>query len=304
MAKKSDPGLGSIYSGEIKRLINPDGSYNMKRHGSLRGVKDLYKYLIEVSWWLFILFALLSYLFVNCFFALLYMLVGTDGISGLNPDLPDFLNAFFFSVQTFTSVGYGTMSPISLGTNIIETFESFFGLMSIALITGLLYGRFSRPKSKLAFSKNILTTPYEEGMAVMFKMVNKRNSILLNAHVKTILIMDKGGDENRFNKTYAPLELEVDQVNFFPLTWTLVHAIREDSPFRGLTMKDLQQRNAEVLVLVEAFDETHSQSITEKKGYGGDQWLEGYKFDRNFGIGNDGELELFIDELDNLIPLR
>lgn len=303
MAKKSDPGLGTLYNSEIKRLVNPDGTYNMRRKGALRGVKDLYKHLIEVKWWLFLLYAFLYYLVINAVFAVLYMVVGINGISGTNPEIPDFFNAFFFSVQTFTSLGYGAMSPLSFGANLIETLESFAGLMSIALITGLLYGRFSRPKSKLAFSKNILITPYKDGNAVMFKMVNKRDSILLNAEVKAILIMDQGDGENRFNKTFARLDLELNQINFFPLTWTLVHAITEDSPFHGFDVEKLQARNAEVLILVEAFDETHSQSITEKSAYGSDQWLEGYKFDRNFRIGKDGTLELYINELDNLIPL-
>jgi len=303
MAKKNDPGLGTQYNSEVKRLVNPDGTYNMRRHGALRGVKDLYKHLIEAKWWTFLFYAFLYYVVINVFFALLYLMVGVDGISGLNPDIPNFFNTFFFSVQTFTSLGYGAMSPLSFGANLIETLESFAGLMSIALITGLLYGRFSRPKSKIAFSKNILITPYKDGNAVMFKMVNKRDSILLNATVKAILIMDQGDGENKFNKTYAQLELELDKINFFPLTWTLVHAITEDSPFYGFTVNQLKERNAEVLVLVEAFDETHSQNITEKSAYGSDQWLEGYKFDRNFRIGKDGKLDLFINELDKLVPL-
>jgi inward rectifier potassium channel len=134
-------------------------------------------------------------------------------------------------------------------------------------------------------------------------MVNKRDSILLNTHVDAILIMDQGGQEGRFNKIYHRLELELNHVNFFPLTWTIVHPITENSPFHGLSIKALQERNAEVLILVEAFDETHSQTIIEKKGYGGQEWLEGYKFDRNFKVGENGELELFIKEIDTLLPI-
>jgi len=304
MAKKSDPGLGTQYNSEIKRMINPDGSYNIRRRGALRGIRDLYKYLIELSWWMFLIYALLYYMVINCIFSALYLMVGIDGISGINTNIPDFFDAFFFSVQTFTSVGYGTMSPVSFEANLVGTLESFAGLMSIALITGLLYGRFSKPRAKIGFSKNILVTPYRDGNGVMFKLVNKRDSTLLDAEVKVILFMDKGGaDENQFNKEFHRLELELDQINFFPLSWTIVHAITEDSPFYGLSVTDLQRRNAEVLVLVEAFDETHSQSVKEKKGYGSDQWLEGHKFDRNFRPGRDGKLELFIDELDNVIPI-
>lgn len=305
MAKNSDPGLGTLYNSEVKRMINANGDYNIKRRGALRGIRDLYKYLIELSSGMFILFALLYYLFINSIFAALYLLVGFDGISGTSAEIPDFFEALFFSVQTFTSVGYGTMSPMSISANVVGTLESFAGLMSIALITGLLYGRFSKPKSKLAFSKNILIAPFKEENAMMFKMVNTRDSTLLNAKVKVILFLDKGGDDvNQFNKEFHRLDLELDQINFFPLTWTIVHAINAESPFYGLSVEDLQIRNAEVLVLFEAFDETHSQNVKEKKGYGGDEWLEGYQFDRNFRAAEDGELELFINEIDNVVPLE
>ena len=304
MAKNTDPGLGTNYSTEIKRFVNPDGSYNIRRKGAIRGVRDFYKFLIESSWRAFILHALLYYVVINAIFACLFLAVGLDGLSISTTDIPDFLDAFFFSVQTFTSVGYGSVSPLSLSANIVAAVESFVGLMSIALITGLLYGRFSRPKAKIAFSNNILITDFKEHQAMMFKIVNKRDSTLLNTEVKVILFIDKGGeDADQFNKDFFRLELELEHIHFFPLSWTLVHAIKDDSPFKGLTVADLKKRNAEVLVLVEAFDETHGQSVKEKKGYGGDQWLEGYKFDRNFRGGEDGVLELFIDELDNVVPL-
>ncbi len=303
MAKQSDPGLGSSYTKEIKRLVNSDGSYNMVRHGALKGIRDFYKYLIEISWWQFMLLSALYYLLINGLFAFVYLIVGIDGITGIQENASDFLNAFFFSVQTFTSVGYGHLAPHSMAASIVGTIESFAGLMSIALITGLLYGRFSRPTSKLAFSQNIIITPYQEEMAMMFKMVNKRDSILLNAHVRAILIMDRGGDVDQFNKMYFQLDLELDKINFFPLTWTIVHKIDAKSPIFEMSVQELKARNAEVLILVEAFDETHSQMITEKRAYGGEQWLDGVKFERNFAINNAGILELFIEDLDKVTPL-
>lgn len=305
MAKNGDPGLGTNYSTEVKRFVNPNGSYNIRRKGALTGMRDFYKLLIEISWGMFLLYALLYYIVINCIFAGLFLAVGLDGLSISTTDIPDFLDAFFFSVQTFTSVGYGSVSPMSLSTNVVAAVESFVGLMSIALITGLLYGRFSRPTAKIAFSNNILITDFKDGEAMMFKLVNKRDSTLLNAEVKVILFMDKGGsDANQFNKDFYRLELELESIHFFPLSWTIVHAISDESPFKGLTVEQLKKRNAEVLVLVEAFDETHGQSVKEKHGYGGEQWLEGYKFDRNFRGGADGMLELHIDELDNVIPLE
>ena len=209
MAKTKDPGLGSKYDNEVKRLINEDGSYNIIRHGALLGIKDFYKFLIDISWNRFLLYSLLGYLIINALFALIYLVVGLDQISGLNTDSSDFFEAYFFSVQTLTSVGYGQMSPIGFGANLVATAESFIGLMSISLITGLLYGRFSKPSSKLKFTKNIIIAPFEDGKAVMFKMVNQRNSILLNSDVTTILNMDEGTGDGKFNKTYYQLKLQI-----------------------------------------------------------------------------------------------
>lgn len=300
---KTDPGLGSAYNKEIKRMVNRDGSYNLIRHGALRGFRDTYKYLIELKWWQFLMFSLGYYLLINVLFAVMYLIAGAEHVSGTDPLIPDFAEMFFFSVQTFTSVGYGYMAPTGIATNLIVTLESFAGLMSIALITGLLYGRFSRPKSKLAFSKNIIIAPFQDGEALMFKVVNKRDDILLNATAKMILIMDRGGEEGQFNKQYHQLELELDRINFFPLTWTIVHAITADSPIHGLRKADLLERNAEVLILVEAYDETHGQVVTEKFAYGAEDWLEGVRFDRNFKVNEDGTIELFIGELDKVVKV-
>lgn len=294
----SDPGLGSSYSKEVKRLVNSDGSYNIVRHGALRGFRDTYKYLIELSWWKFLLFTVLYYVMVNVIFAVLYLIAGPENISGTDPQINDFMEMFFFSVQTFTSVGYGYMAPTGMATNLVVTLESFAGLMSIALMTGLLYGRFSRPKSMLAFSKKILLAPFQDGEALMFKVVNKRDDILLNASVKMILIMDRGTGAEQFNKLYYQLDLQLDRINFFPLTWTVVHPINETSPVKGLRPADLIARNTEILILIEAYDETHGQMVVEKHSYGKDDWQEGVKFDRNFRVNEDGTIELFIDELD------
>lgn len=300
MTNRKDPGLGSKYDKEVKRLINEDGSYNIVRHGALTGIKDFYKYLTDISWSRFLLYSLIGYLIINAVFACIYIAIGLNQISGINTDHVHYINAYFFSVQTLTSLGYGQMSPIGMGANIVATIESFMGLMSIALITGLLYGRFSKPSSKLKFSKNILISPFQDKTAMMFKMVNQRNAILLNTKVSTILIMDKGGEE-KFNKTYNQLELQIDFVNFFPLTWTIVHVINDKSPFYGLSIEEIKEKNAEVIVLVEAFDETHSQTIIERHSFGGDQWLGDVKFVKNFKTNDQGQIELFIDELDTLI---
>lgn len=245
-----------------------------------------------------------GFIFLNLIFTFLYLSVGINEIKGFNEELSNFENAFFFSSQTFSTVGYGVLHPNGVVTNYIAMLESFLGLLSFALATGLLWGRFSKPSLKIAFSKNIIITPFEYRFAVMFKMVNHRNNILLNTKVRCIFIIDKGHGQTAFNKDYFELKLESDQVNFFPLTWTIVHKITEDSPFHKIPFDDLIKRNAEVIILVETFDESFSQTIFQKHSYAKEQWLENVKFERNFESNERGHIELNVKDINRYSSLN
>lgn len=304
MKETKDPGLGSSFVKPVTRMMNEDGSYNIIRRGGLNGISDIYKFLIEIHWIYFVMILLGGFIAMNLLFALIYLLIGIDHISGVNSELPDFLNAFFFSSQTFTTVGYGALSPLGMATNFVAMFESFLGLTSFAIATGLLWGRFSRPASKIAFSKNIIITPFENGKAVMFKMVNLRNNVLLNTKVRCIFIIDKGTGDIAYNKAYSELKLETDTVNFFPLTWTLVHKINDDSPINSLSLSGLKQLHAEVIILVETFDETYSQTILQKHSYSAEQWLENVRFERNFDANEHGQIELNVKDLNRITPIK
>lgn len=296
MSKSKDPGLGSNYRASVSRMINEDGTYNIQRSGGMHTFRDLYKYLIEVRWGTFFLLTISTYLLINVIFAGIYMIGGVEDISGINPNSNKFLNAFFFSVQTFTTVGYGFLAPVGAIAGIISTFEAFLGLLYFALITGLLYGRFSKPSSKIAFARNAILTEYEGGKAVMFKMVNQRNSVLLKASVKCIISMDALDGQ----RTYHHIPLELDFIQFFPLTWTIVHKVDENSPLYELNVEQIKERNTELIVMVEAFDETFSQNIIEKRSFAGDQWIGGVKFKRNFSVNEEGKIDLRIDELNDV----
>jgi inward rectifier potassium channel len=297
MKNTKDPGLGSKFIKPVKRMVNEDGSYNIIRKGGVSGVKDFYKFLIDLHWFWFSLFLIGSFLFLNLIFTTCYVLIGIETIAGNYPELSPFENAFFFSAQTFTTVGYGALHPKGALTNYIAMAESFLGLLSFAIATGLLWGRFSKPSLKIAFSKNIIITPHEDSKAVMFKMVNQRKNVLLNTTIKCIFIIDKGSGQTAFNKDYSELKLESDQVNFFPLTWTLVHKITEDSPLYNINFNELVKRNGEVIILVETFDETFSQTILQKHSYACEQWLENVKFERNFEANEQGHIELNVQDI-------
>jgi inward rectifier potassium channel len=278
-------------------MVNEDGSYNIIRKGGLSGVKDFYKFLIDIHWTWFSLILIGSFILLNLIFTSIYLLIGIDNIAGHFPELSAFENAFFFSTQTFTTLGYGALHPRGVFTNYIAMTESFSGLLSFAIATGLLWGRFSKPSLKIAFSKNIIITPFEEGYAVMFKIVNQRKNVLLNTKIKCIFIIDQGAGQTAFNKNYSELKLETDQVNFFPLTWTLVHKITEDSPLYNIPFEELKIRHAEVTLLVETFDETFSQTILQKHSYASEQWLENVKFERNFEANERGQIELNVQDI-------
>lgn len=300
MKFETEEGFGSSKNLNNVRFFKEDGNYNIRRKGSLNGIRDIYKYLISINWLVFLSLVTVAFIFINLLFAGLYLLVGIEGITGINTSLNGFWNAFFFSIETFTTIGYGALSPSSFGIHILVVIESYLSIISVAFITGLLYGRFSKPSSKILFSDMILFTEHNQKNAVMFKMVNARKSVLLNAKVKVILMLDQKSNSNGMKGNHS-LQLELETITFFPLTWTVVHSIDENSPFWGLNFHDILKRNAEVIVLVEAFDETHSQSIFKIKSYAGKQWVKNKKFARSFGADESGTIVLDINSINELM---
>ncbi len=284
-------------------MMNRDGSYNIVRKGGLTKMQDFYKYMLDTSLPKFLIILLVIYIVLNLFFSGVYMFIGIDQLKGIPDNQPPFFSAFFFSTQTFTTVGYGSVSPGGTGAEIVAMIEAFFGLMAFAIATGLLYGRFSKPNAKIGFSENIIITPFEDTKAVMFKIVNMRDNVLLKSKVNVYLALDKEDGEHSFIKQYYQLNLEVDNIMFFPLTWTLVHKITDDSPLFGLSLDTIKKRNGEVLVLIETFDETYSQDIVKKHSYAQEDWLENVKFEGNFRPNDNGELVLYIDELSKVVPV-
>lgn len=304
MKTMKDPGLGSKFQKPIKRMMNQDGTYNIIRKGGLTKFQDFYKYLLEVSLGKFLLIILLIYILLNIVFTCIYLGIGIEELKGVSEHQPAFFSAFFFSTQTFTTVGYGSVSPHGIGAEIVAMVEAFVGLLGFALATGLLYGRFSKPNAKIGFSKNIILTPFDEGQAIMFKTVNLRNNVLLKTKISVFIALDKEIGANNFMKEYFPLTLEVDTITFFPLTWTLVHKITDDSPVANMNIDDLKLKNAEVFILIETFDETYSQDIVQKHSYAQNDWIDKVKFDTNFRTNTAGNLELHVNELDKLITLN
>lgn len=233
MAKQiQDPGIGTKFDEKIKRIINADGTYNVVRKGHKTGIRDIFKYLVDISWFRFLMILFSAYIILNIFFTFIYLLCGFENIAGINPsEGPVFFQAFFFSIQTFTTVGYGTLSPLGIPTQSVAAVEAFTGFLSFSLATGLLYGRFSRPQSKLAFADNFVYSKYENGHSFKFKMTNLSDVVLQDVQAKIICMFNKKNEAGEFNRQFYELPVTLPHIEIMALTWTLVHKIDAESPF-------------------------------------------------------------------------
>lgn len=293
-----EQGFGSGKEFSSNRLINKDGTFNIVRIGAVDGFKDFYRFLLSLSWPKFFGFTFFFYIGVNLIFSTIYYFGGSNTLSSNGGHAQSFFDCFNFSVQTLTSLGYGSISPSSVFANIIVAIESFLGILSIALTTGLLYARFSKPETKILFTDKILFSTVNDLPALMIKVVNGRKSVLLNAKAKMILSLNIDG--NSSDKQYHILNLQVKEITFFPLTWTIVHFINDESPISGLDYKTFLSRNPEVICTIEAFDETHSQSLIAIQSFADQQWVENKKFVKSFNQSKSGETILDINSLNKL----
>ena len=297
-APQFDPGLTQRFEGPVRRIINQDGSFNVRRKGTTWRDVHPYLWLIDVSWPAFLAVLLAAYIAVNVVFAAIYFSMGSTALVEpiLSHGVDHFMTCFFFSAQTLTTVGYGTIAPHGMGANLVATFEAGLGLVGLSLGTGLLFGRVSRPSARIGFSENLLVAPYQEGTSLQFRVVNKRRNSLTNLEATVLLMtVERTGEELR--RQYRQLTLERSSVFFFPLTWTLVHPIEAGSPVHKLTAEDLERLQAEFLVLVKGFDETFSQTVHARYSYRFDEIVWGARFRPAFHVDDDGDLVLHVDEV-------
>jgi inward rectifier potassium channel len=285
----SDPGLGEKFLTRNRRIINKDGSFNVQRIGLDSPVQNLYYWLINMSWTRFLIMGFAVYIALNLIFASLYLLAGVENLQGADGSgLPPFLSTFFFSFETFTTVGYGTMAPYSFWTHVISTVETFMGWTGFALIAGLLYGRFSRPGSKILFSHRALIAPYRDELtSLQFRMANKRHNVLMELEAKVLLMcIDPSG--NTSDRKYFTLPLEVSSIHFFPLNWTIVHPIKEESPLYGLSKQDFERLDVEFLIMIKGFDDTFGQIVYTRCSYKWDEVVHGARFRKAYDTDEFG----------------
>jgi inward rectifier potassium channel len=297
-----DPGLTTRYTGSLRRAINKDGSFNVHRRGVTWRDVNPYLHLINISWPAFLSVVFLAYLTVNALFALAYFLMGAQQVQGA--DAPTafgrFMKDFFFSAQTLSTVGYGTMSPQGTAANALAALEAMVGLMGFALGTGLLFGRVSRPSARIGFSENMVVAPYQDGTSLQFRIVNQRLNSLMELHVSVMLMVVENGN-GELKRNFKILSLEREGVIFFPLTWTVVHPIDQDSPLYGKTAADLEKLQAELLILVKGFDDTFSQTVHARYSYRYDEFKWGARFAPAFEVDSEGDLILDVNRVGALV---
>jgi inward rectifier potassium channel len=267
---------------------NSSGRFYDRRHGGANVTKKGIGILNKYSWYhtmlamprtKFLLFLLIAYIIVNLLFAGIYYMIGIHHLAGVNQGsgIKNFSEVFFFSAQTFTTVGYGRISPVGFAASSVSTFEAFLGLLSFAIATGLFYGRFSRPRAFLRFSHNALIAPYKDGIALMFRVAPYKNNLLSEAEAKVNLAMQLEENGKMVNRFFN-LDLEISKINALALSWTLVHPINEKSPLHNFNHADMVNAKIEALVFVKAFDEVFSNTVVQRFSYIASEVIWGAKF--------------------------
>jgi inward rectifier potassium channel len=266
-----DLGFGSVVSRESRqRLLNRDGSFNVTRTGL--GFLDSfapYHLLLTTSWSGFLAAVIVAYLALNFVFAIAYIACGPDALFGSGAAMMGgrFAQGFFFSIQTFATIGYGQVAPNGTAANLVVTVEALVGVMYQALATGLLFARFTRPTAALLFSRTAVVGPYGDGQGLMLRIANRRRSEIIELQAQVLFSALE--DDNRGGKVrrYKPLALERNKVTFFPLSWTIVHPIDDASPLAGRTREELERAEAEILVLLSGIDEAVEQTVHARSSY-------------------------------------
>lgn len=287
-----DLGFGSLVSQQKRiRLLNRDGSFNVTRKQSWLDSLASYHALLTMSWPAFIALLASSYALLNVAFALIYLSCGSNALQTATPPelSPRFLKAFFFSIDTFSTIGYGNIVPVGRAANLIVCVEAFCGLLGFALATGLLFARFSRPTAKILFSEPAIVAPYNGFSAFEFRIINARNNQIIELNARVLLSKFENADGNRIRRYHA-LQLEREKVVFFPLSWTIVHPIDENSPMFGLSREDLINSDAEFLILLTGTDETFSQTVHARSSYRADEVVWGAKFVNVYKYDHDGHI--------------
>ena len=292
-----DLGFGSVVGGERqRRLINRDGSFTARRVGfPALSYLNGYHALLTITWPRFLGIVTVSYAAFNALFAWSFLLCGPRALQGVSEAQMGgrFLRAFFFSVETFATIGFGSVYPVGAAANWLVSIESLVGLLFVALLTGLVFARFARPTAAVMFSRRAVVAPYQGRTGFMFRIANARSNQLMELEAK-VLYSRLDGEGRRYDQ----LKLERTKVVFFPLSWTIVHPIDESSPMFGRSYEDLIDNDAEFDILLSGIDETFAQVVHARSSYKATEIEFGAKFANIYNpVAADGTISIDVSRL-------
>ena len=277
-AMKRAPAPISVRSGNLEFL---------KVNSDTRDWRDIYHWLLALSWPRFALFLLGFYLGTNFVFAGLYYLLAGNGIAEMRPG--SFSDAFFFSVETLATVGYGHMYPITLAGHLVATTEILVGMFGMAVVTGLIFVRFSRPTASLVFSRGLVVSNFQGVPTLMLRVANQRHQPMVEAQFRLMLIRTVITEEGDEVAQFQELRLPVDNVIIFPAALTVRHPIDEQSPLHGLTETELAKDHARFVASVVCVDTVVPASVQSSHSYTWQDVRFGEKFVEIYSQSGDAD---------------
>jgi inward rectifier potassium channel len=285
------------------------GDGNRRRIGAGREVvaiglrrqpgKDLYHSLLTASWWKLFVLVLVAYVGSNAMFAAGYLLEG-DVIENARPG--SFLDAFFFSVQTMATIGYGKMAPRTTLANALVAAEALVGMLGLAVVTGLVFAKFSRPTARVLFSRVAVVAGYDGVPSLMFRMANERASQIVEAQLRAVVLRDETTVEGEPVRRSHDLRLRRSHSAVFALTWTAIHPITPDSPLFGEDARSLAAKRSDLVVSLTGFDASLSQTVHARHGYGPSDIHWGARFEDILGHLPDGGQVIDYRKFHDVVP--
>ncbi|MDP2385655.1 MAG: ion channel [Bacteroidota bacterium] len=278
-------GFGSKNVSGRNRFLNKDGKVNIRRKGkNFMESFDVYHTLTNMSWIRFLILITSCYVIVNLLFASIYYYLGAESFGNIDTSDPvrSFEGLFFFSAQTLTTVGYGYVYPKTSAVSTVAAIESLLGLLSFALATGVLYGRFSKPNATILYSEKMIVAPYRGITGLMFRIANPKRNELIEIEAQVTISMINPDTNSRI---FLPLPLELSKINFLSINWTVVHPIDESSPVYGMSLDDMIAADVELIIMIKAMNDTYSQTVYSRSSYKADELVFGAKF-KPFNINN------------------
>jgi len=292
LTTNNDTGFGNNASNYGGRFINRDGTFNLRKEGiSFVDRFSIYHNMLTIPRWKFIGILILFYFVINLLYSFIYLWVGIDQLQGViaTTNWGKFKEAYFFSTETFTTVGYGRVNPVGDGANFVASIEAMSGFLSFALATGLMFGRFARPRAYLIFSDHSLVSPYKDITGLMFRFASyKDKHTLTNVEIRVNIGLQVQVD-GKAEYRYYDLALERTKVESLPMNWTVVHPIDEKSPLQGFSYEDMRASDVEIYVLIRAFDDVYSNVVQQRTSYTYEEIKFNNKFIPMYRESDDGK---------------